>query len=208
MERRQPQPTWKGLCVMGLTEGAQECEKIWTGIDRELRRLFLKANEKSPYDESVFILACTIWKWVYWRTEVILAQLHDMEGHQQTIYGKMLELQKQVNSIQESMKDLPLVVKVIELPRHGYVYVVKADNGLYKIGKAKKPAMRIQTLGVKLPYVLDTVLLIESGNYSMLERELHQRFADKRLSGEWFALTPEDLEYLRGLDNGKVATEI
>lgn len=35
-----------------------------------------------------------------------------------------------------------------------------------------------------------------------LEKQLHERFANKRLDGEWFALTDQDIEELRLEFNG------
>jgi len=78
--------------------------------------------------------------------------------------------------------------------RSGYVYVVEADNGLYKIGLSKEPRKRIDALGVKLPYELEIIILIETPDRYELERELHEQFADKRKNGEWFELTSKDLE--------------
>lgn len=82
-------------------------------------------------------------------------------------------------------------------PRHGYVYIVRSENGDYKIGRTINPNSRGKTFDVKLPLRVKFELLIESPDYRGLERELHQRFASKRIDGEWFKLTPEDVEQLR-----------
>jgi hypothetical protein len=41
--------------------------------------------------------------------------------------------------------------------------------------------------------------MIQTSDMRELERMLHARFADKRVDGEWFILTPEDVEYIKGL---------
>lgn len=86
-----------------------------------------------------------------------------------------------------------------KLPTPGYVYLLQSERG-YKIGKSKSPGKRVETLGVVLPFPIDTVALIKTPNMGQLELELHNHFADKRINGEWFALTPEDVEYIKALE--------
>lgn len=84
-------------------------------------------------------------------------------------------------------------------PNPGYVYLVKNQDGNYKIGRSLNPNKRIESMGVKLPFPIEAVCIIPSEQMSRLEQELHARFDDKRLNGEWFALADEDVEYIRGL---------
>lgn len=81
----------------------------------------------------------------------------------------------------------------------GYVYLVQSPTGAYKIGKAKDPSNRQKTFDVKLPFEVEFIALIQSDDMRKLEAELHAQFADKRVNGEWFNLTPEDVEYIKGL---------
>jgi hypothetical protein len=32
-----------------------------------------------------------------------------------------------------------------------------------------------------------------------LEKYLHEKFSGKRVNGEWFALDPDDVDYMKGL---------
>jgi hypothetical protein len=91
------------------------------------------------------------------------------------------------------------VPQVQPLPkaRPGFVYILKSDTGHYKIGRAIDPENRLRTFGVKLPFKVEYELLIPSDDYIKLEAELHARFHIKHVSGEWFALVPEDIEALR-----------
>jgi hypothetical protein len=43
---------------------------------------------------------------------------------------------------------------------------------------------------------IEVLHCIASADYSQTEWDLHQRFADKRTHGEWFALEPPDLEWI------------
>lgn len=81
----------------------------------------------------------------------------------------------------------------------GYVYLVQSVTGAYKIGRTRNPRDRMRTFGVLLPFEVEYLCLITTTRMIDLERELHRRFADKRLQGEWFALGADDIEYIKGL---------
>ena len=83
--------------------------------------------------------------------------------------------------------------------RHGYVYVLKSQDGLYKIGKSISPTVRIRSLGVVLPFSIEPIHLIESDDYTVAESILHRKFAASRVRGEWFSLSGADLEWLLSL---------
>lgn len=84
-------------------------------------------------------------------------------------------------------------------PAPGYIYVIRRKDGEYKIGKSKSAVDRIESLSVKLPFAVEPVCVIASDDMNGLEKQLHERFQDKRVNGEWFALTNEDVEYLKSL---------
>jgi Meiotically Up-regulated Gene 113 (MUG113) protein len=46
---------------------------------------------------------------------------------------------------------------------------------------------------IQSPFPFQVHLLIPTEDMAATEAELHLRFATKRLRGEWFSLTPEDL---------------
>lgn len=78
------------------------------------------------------------------------------------------------------------------------VYVVQFGNE-YKIGKTDMPRQRLDTIQSLKKQALDRYCLIMTNWTSWLESGLHDKFADKRLHGEWFNLSDEDFEYLRQL---------
>jgi len=82
-------------------------------------------------------------------------------------------------------------------PKSGYIYVLRADNGLYKIGRSVNIDGRIKRLETVLPYELEFVCAIEAEDYITTEERLHQVFADKCVKGEWFELAKADIEYLK-----------
>jgi hypothetical protein len=71
----------------------------------------------------------------------------------------------------------------------GYVYFIQI-NGMQpiKIGYTTDPkgTDRFDSAKTYAPFGLTYVANIPSSNAAKLEKELHQRFADKRLNGEWF----------------------
>lgn len=86
----------------------------------------------------------------------------------------------------------------------GIVYVLHSIiNGIsyYKIGKTKNIQKRIKSFPVDYPIKTEIKYLFESDDISLLERELHEKFEDKRKEGEWFTLNISDLKYLDKIQN-------
>ncbi len=80
--------------------------------------------------------------------------------------------------------------------RGGYVYLILSPYG-YKIGKTKRMKERSQLFSVKLPFEIEVVHYKWFEDYSRAEAALHQRFKEKRLDGEWFRLTPADVQAVK-----------
>ncbi len=86
-----------------------------------------------------------------------------------------------------------------------FIYLMEdLRNGHFKIGRSRSPGKRERTLQSEVPQI---VLRLSIPADEKHERELHDRFANKRLRGEWFSLAPDDLQglvsFLRG--NGDAA---
>lgn len=84
-------------------------------------------------------------------------------------------------------------------PLAGYVYLISTTTGDYKIGCSSKPDTRLKAFSKLFPFSVNCEVLIKTENMNKLESDLHQRFADKRSNGEWFRLSAEDVDYIRGL---------
>lgn len=80
--------------------------------------------------------------------------------------------------------------------RAGYVYLIHSVHG-YKIGKTKRMKERSQLFSVKLPFEIDVVHYAWFEDYSIAEAALHRRFREQRLGGEWFQLTPADVQAIK-----------
>lgn len=76
--------------------------------------------------------------------------------------------------------------------------MIDTITGFCKIGISVNPNYRESTLQSEKP----SVELIWSSsdiksNAKEIERELHEQFSDKRIRGEWFNLTVEDINYIK-----------
>lgn len=69
-------------------------------------------------------------------------------------------------------------------------YLMKDSNtGYTKVGKSKSPKIRESTLQSEKP----TIILIKVCDDNV-ESTIHKKYADKRVRGEWFNLSEEDIE--------------
>jgi hypothetical protein len=80
----------------------------------------------------------------------------------------------------------------------GFVYLIH-DGELYKIGRTSQPEKRIPQIEYQNGRPCTVLVLIETADYRTLELELHEKFGDKRVRGEWFDLSPEDIAWITSL---------
>ena len=77
----------------------------------------------------------------------------------------------------------------------GYVYLIGSPLfGWYKIGKSKTPEIRINALGILLPFKLHVIGVWEAKNHHLLETTLHDSHVNSRINGEWFEFTKEEVK--------------
>lgn len=113
----------------------------------------------------------------------------------QKVHLALIERMEKNREVAEMMLANRLIVD-----KSGYVYLVVSDSGYYKIGKTKYPDDRRQTFEIKLPFRIKFEALIFSENMNRLEKDLHAKFTHKRIDGEWFDLSADDVEYIKSLD--------
>jgi hypothetical protein len=94
-------------------------------------------------------------------------------------------------------RDQPKNARSRSRATRGHVYFIRADNGLVKIGNSSDVRARFKAIDQASPCNLEIALLIETESYIELEALFHQRFSGKRVKGEWFGLSEEDIEAVR-----------
>lgn len=83
-------------------------------------------------------------------------------------------------------------------PTGGYVYLVRSKYGV-KIGKSVDVRSRTRLFSVKLPFPTTVEHYAWFDDYSFAERDLHRRYHSKRLEGEWFDLSMDDVAHIKTL---------
>ncbi len=79
----------------------------------------------------------------------------------------------------------------------GWVYIFRAENGLFKIGKtSKNPKGRLASIGKISPVPINLLHKIKTNNITWLESSLHSKYASKRIHGEWFKLEEKNIRWL------------
>lgn len=80
--------------------------------------------------------------------------------------------------------------------KFGYVYIIKAETGHFKIGCSKNVPDRMKLFAVKLPFKFEMVNYFPCWNMYLAERELHESYSDYRTNGEWFDLPLHEIDSL------------
>jgi len=85
--------------------------------------------------------------------------------------------------------------------RVGFVYCIRNDDArAVKIGFSKNPVRRIQQLQTASPSQLRLVAMLESAQ--AFETALHEQYAYRRLSGEWFDDADSEISTIMSLAYG------
>lgn len=78
-----------------------------------------------------------------------------------------------------------------------FVYLmIDEHTNLYKIGKSNNVSKRERTLAAQIPRI-KTIHFFKQE--TVFEKTLHNMYKDKRVRGEWFELTKEDVEFIKTL---------
>jgi hypothetical protein len=80
-------------------------------------------------------------------------------------------------------------------PISGYVYLIGSDRfGWFKIGKANNPQVRVERLGVLLPFAIKIFAIWKSHDVFTAESWMHEQNSEFHINGEWFSFSPERLK--------------
>lgn len=84
-------------------------------------------------------------------------------------------------------------------PAEGFIYVMEC-GGYYKVGWSASPRTRYVSIQVSNPLPVTLVGVVEGTKGE--EAAWHEVFKDKRLRGEWFALTEYDISCVLNDNHG------
>ncbi len=88
----------------------------------------------------------------------------------------------------------------VAAPKKEFVYLVHDGTGAFKIGRTNDLKRRIwDQMQPAYPRKLELIYSIITDKAKELEAYWHERFRDKRMNGEWFALTEEDIRLFKGI---------
>jgi len=77
-----------------------------------------------------------------------------------------------------------------------YVYALGHPHGFVKIGRSKDPRRRLKDHQISSSYELWVIIQVPVPNAAKTEKEMHERFSDSLVSGEWFNLGYRDYDIL------------
>lgn len=88
--------------------------------------------------------------------------------------------------------------KASRVPKKGWVYLLHAkDTESYKIGKSLKVDERKDGINLIVPFEMEEVWSSYFDDYAKTETKLKEMFAHRRIKGEWFNLTSEDIDRIK-----------
>jgi predicted GIY-YIG superfamily endonuclease len=78
------------------------------------------------------------------------------------------------------------------------VYLIRTNDGRYKIGIAKNPQQRLSQLQTGNSDPLELIETYQSENASKIENALHRHYSYSKMIGEWFDLSiKEEAEFIK-----------
>ena len=83
----------------------------------------------------------------------------------------------------------------------GFIYLIKASNGLYKIGLASNVHKRVSELKAMSPILIFLEHVITTDCMLNVESALHYKFRSCRHHGEWFSLKQSQVDWIKSLDS-------
>lgn len=78
----------------------------------------------------------------------------------------------------------------------GFIYIIKAKN-IYKIGRSQHFESRVNVYRTENPFKTTVIFQKKVDGYVEVEKDLLDMFKDKRVKGEWFKLSKEDILWIK-----------
>jgi hypothetical protein len=145
----------------------------------------LAQDGEIPTHEEIAALICDVLRWYTQHSPEDIARLNAAEA---------ARYERSVAAIRNGRPQHP------EHP--GVVYLIRSGEH-YKIGMSRRWSRRRQDFGLRLPHPVEVIETIETNSPRALERYWHEAFAAKRVNGEWFSLTADDVALFCRAAGGK-----
>ena len=83
--------------------------------------------------------------------------------------------------------------------KNRFIYIIKAydDNLYYKIGITNKIEKRLKALKTGNNNEIEAIFLFQSDYASKIESKIHLLYKTKRVKGEWFLLSNDEVEKVK-----------
>ena len=88
----------------------------------------------------------------------------------------------------------------------GFIYVLCAGNGYYKIGKTVDPESRLKSYATHLPESPEIITVRRVNSMAKFEEGLHEFYHQYHIRREWFRIPPEHAEWLHATHDGGATT--
>jgi len=109
-------------------------------------------------------------------------------------------IKNEIKSLYDEIEEYRKPKEKTETPKKsGYVYLMKGENGRYKIGMSKDPKRRQKELCLSSCEEHTLVYFFYSKNPSKDEKNLHNKFKSSNSHSEWFDLSEEDVNYIKSI---------
>ena len=166
----------------------------------DLKWYLAKAHELLPW---VFRFQIACWCWQGGETSQEVYDNATEELSSNPMLDELLSAFRECAT--QKSKSISLSRASSSKPCSGYVYLLRGQ-GYYKIGLTKNVDRRIGEISPTVPFETEIVCIIATDDIHGTEAELHNKFADKRVKGEWFELADEDVNYISALSNPNFLT--
>lgn len=106
---------------------------------------------------------------------------------------------EELNQFIEMNKVSKGVCKIERRKVPGYVYLLKSDNGLFKIGYSKNVLARVKQIQKNTPHSIEIICSIRTDDVRTLEEKLHDKYQAALTKYEWFLLSPQQVDEIKVL---------
>lgn len=165
-----------------------ECDEAWmrgTAKDWNLAASFIQSPQHLVIQKGATKCA------VFLKTSFVQSRLDSIAEEERRIAEETARKAEQARAEDAAQRSDALTQQLRRSRFTTFVYLMEdVRNGAFKIGRSRTPGKRERTLQSEVP---ETLLRFSIPAEEEHEKALHSRFSHRRIRGEWFELTHDDL---------------